>query len=626
MDDLTNPPLTPTPDTSSQASPVPQAAAPPRNLAELLQAVLQRRDLSPSCAKKLPADIRACTRIIARNSNMDHAPAQAFPCDVAWLNRNLFRQPPKAHGVTKRTFWSVVSGLRVSLRLTSAMPPERPTGEPQSPAWANLAGGQSEKFARLGVARLASWCDPQGIMPGEVTNATFQAFERYIEVTDLRHDAHEYTGRIAKHWRRLIRANKVAASAEPTVRRRQPYTRKAAEFPLSFQRELDAFCGRLLQRDRRGPYRGDGPPRILRASSVNSRRFHLVQAASALVLLGRPIETIEHLADLVDETAFERILTYYWKHSINLKVERGELPADGDHPAEAGVTTQTASIASALMIVARYHCRLADATIERLAEMASDVTPKPQTELNARTRALLNQLSVPAVRRNLLSLPQTLMDLAVAERDHNRLEAGRLAMIATAVEIEFAIPLRIGNLSILSLDRHLKRLDPRTRMISLLHIPAIDVKNDTDIEWPISPETGGFIERYIRDFRPFLNPGNSSWLFPSAVGDPTRSRSIDAMRYGITGAVAEHVGVRMRVHDFRAFAGMLLLEDSPGAVEDLRILFSHKTLSTSQKFYMYLKPADAARRFEAIVGRARKGISPHAKRSFPTSPKPGRKS
>jgi integrase len=366
---------------------------------------------------------------------------------------------------------------------------------------------------------------------------------------------------------------------------------------------------RLARRDDHGPFRGEGPVRPLRPRSIAARRFNLLQAAATLVIHGRDPASIRGLADLVERPAFETILTHYWQRTIDARIARNELRSGDALPREAGVSTQTGAIASALMLVARHHCHLPGHVIETLADLARDLHPPAQSGINAATRALLNALSVPATRNRLLRLPHRLMREAKDLRSTRPLEAGRLAMIATAIEFELTIPLRITNLATLQIGVHLKRLDPRTGLISLLAIQADAMKNGQLLEMPIMAETGRFLEAYITDWRPLLHPGDDVFLFPAGQGDRSGARSVDTLRKGIVGAIAEHVGVAMRVHDFRAFAVMLLLEDQPGALEDARLLLGHKTMRTAERFYTWIKPAHASSRYQAALSRARQGAS-----------------
>jgi integrase len=77
------------------------------------------------------------------------------------------------------------------------------------------------------------------------------------------------------------------------------------------------------------------------------------------------------------------------------------------------------------------------------------------------------------------------------------------------------------------------------------------------------------------------------------------------MSSGIMAAIAERVGVTVNPHLFRAFVGCLILEDEPGALEDIRLLLGHKTLATALAYYVYINPKLAARRIDAVLRRAR---------------------
>jgi integrase len=293
----------------------------------------------------------------------------------------------------------------------------------------------------------------------------------------------------------------------------------------------------------------------------------------------------------------------------------------------AGVTSQTGAIASALMMVAKYYLKLPPQRVAELREMARDLQPAPQSEISQKMRTLLNKLSVPAIRVRLLHLPGTLIDLAATLITNAQkkgkpppAEAGRLAVAAVAAKIELMLPIRIGNLANLRLDTHLQRFDPTSRLFSKLYIPASEVKNKETIDWGIDPGTGAFIERYLKEFRPLLNPGDSPWLFPSNHKGKAGPLSIDSIRLALTSAIEEHVGVRMHVHAFRAFVAMLVLEDSAEAKEEVRLVLGHKTPTSGERYYAYVKPKHAARRMADILDRAKKSLSALEKPARSSSP------
>jgi integrase len=588
---------------------------------DLLLLIPTWSDLPQGKRARLESSVRACSRIIARNQGITDAFAGSLPCDIARLNKTLFTRTPAAHRMERGTFANYVTDFRIVLRRASLLHDTARPAPPSSGPWEALLSGLNCTYAQAGLARFAAWCHDRGIMPDGVDSDILAAFDRFISTQYLLPDPRKKIGNIAKSWRRLMKTGAVQSSVWlEAPARRKPYTLPWSAFPESLEADVNCFAERLGGRQGTIFRRGDGPRKPLRPSSVKARLFSLRQAASALVLTGRDPATITSLACLVEANAFETILEHFWRHAINLKLARGELESGAAHPNEAGVTVQTGAIGTALMMVAKYHAKLDPVDVANLTNMAQDLRPDVQSGINEKTRRLLNELSVPATRVALLHLPAKLMQKAeelLVERDNRPprpADAARLATVATAISILLMLPLRIGNLTNLRLDTHLRRFDPRRNSFSLLTIPPHEVKNNATIEWPIDPETGAVIERYVQKFRPLLNPGNQRWLFPSAHGERANARSIDAMRQGITGAVEEHVGVEMHVHAFRAFAAMLVLEDTPGALEDLRLLLGHKTLVTAQRFYAYMKPADAARRFSATMDRARKGNSSPGRR------------
>ncbi len=616
------------------------AASVVRTLGDLLAFI--RTSKAVPAARKEPLDrgIRACVAILGRNLAREHAPASAYSVDIATLNRTLFLQPPIAHRLKRRSFINYIGILRMALRYAGLL--DQREAAPIAPAagpWAVLLTNTNCTYAVLGLRRFAAWCHAQGIVPDAVRVETIAEFEAFLTAKLLRANIRHHIGDLGKSWRRLIKCGAVRASGGlRTPDRRVPYVKPLEAFPVGFQQDVAMLVSRLRGGHDHGPFRGDGPPRPLRPRSIDTRVFSIRQAATALVLLGRDPATIRSLSDLVEEPSFAAILTFYWQRAIDLKIKKGLLQPDevADHR-EAGVTAQTATMSDALMLIARHHCKLPPDVLARLSQLAADLRPPVQAGINEATRTLLNALSVPARRSKLLSLPKTLMKEAKAlitppERPDPHKpwaprprEAARLAMIATAIEILFTIPLRITNLVHLRLGVHLKRLDPRSGRISLLSIPEGEMKNAKLFEMPVAAELGAFLQTFIGDWWPLLRPGDDVHLFPGGHGDHSGSRSVDAIRQGIVNAINDHVGLHMRVHDFRAFAIMLLFEDCPGALEDARLLLGHKTTITAQRFYNYIHPAQAAARYQGALSRARQGVTQaalEAHRAGKPTPKP----
>ena len=209
------------------------------------------------------------------------------------------------------------------------------------------------------------------------------------------------------------------------------------------------------------------------------------------------------------------------------------------------------------MILAKYVVRLPDDELDALAAEAAKVRPEPQNTISRRNTAILDRLLEPRSRFLLVRLPVKLMNEADAITDRP-LQAALKAMTAVAIEIELDKPLRLMNLTRLRLGEELQFTDPRCERPTQLKIRGEKVTNDVDIEWPISEQLGNLIAHYIRHHRANLGQADTPWLFPGRRSSDG-PRHWDTVRKNIQNAIAEHIGVHIHPHIFRAFVGYLLL-------------------------------------------------------------------
>ena len=104
----------------------------------------------------------------------------------------------------------------------------------------------------------------------------------------------------------------------------------------------------------------------------------------------------------------------------------------------------------------------------------------------------------------------------------------------------------------------------------------------------MSKSVATLIDRYIREFRVHHRHADSVWLFPARdTADRPRARA--GLASAISQAILRHVGIEMHVHLFRAYAAKVLLNECPGAVDDLRQLLGHKGLETTLAYYTHFR-------------------------------------
>ena len=224
---------------------------------------------------------------------------------------------------------------------------------PASSVWRLHLGLLGTARRRLGLLRFSAWCHLRGIGPFEVSQETLDAFENYVRTRLLRKHIRQFMSDVARFWNQAAQTIPVwPQTILHSPRRRRPYTLPFSAYSDGVQSGIKSFASRLERSGGHGPFKGDGPPRTLRPSTIKARLFSLRQALAALVLMGRDPGTIADLSALVEEDAFKAILTFYWRRAINLRVARGDLDGNSDPPPEEGVTEQTAAIGSALLMVA----------------------------------------------------------------------------------------------------------------------------------------------------------------------------------------------------------------------------------------------------------------------------------
>ena len=589
---------------------------PVRTLADLLIEVDAWTDLRVQTRRILKANIRTAGFIAVASKaradgrmvrlHRDDATLASVPADAAWLNRYLFAHPANVLGTKEGCRRLSVSGLRRALRRVGLIEPySAATPTPPSGPWHDLLKDlEAHVLCRAALTNFARWCHANGIEPEHVSRQTLERYETFVRTGMLHSEIPRLVGTIAKAWRKAAKLLQGWPGKPLAPRPRQDrYTLAFSAFPASFQQEMAAFAERLGGAGRRRPFRSAGPRRPLRPSSVKRRLYSLQQAASALVLLGRDPATIISLADLVDETTFEAILQFYWERGIVARVTPEQRLAGCQPRPELGVTVQTGAIASALMIVAKHHCKLDGDTLARLRSMAQDVTPPRQSQLSRKNRDRLRQFDDPVVRAKLLHLPERLMRLAEGP-GLRPFEAARLARVAAAIELLFHVPLRNENLTGLRLGAHLRYGDARRRRISHLVVEFHETKNSYDGEWAVGPELAAFLDRYIQRFRPVLAMAGGDCLFPAGFGK-TGSLSPVAMSQQIARVVVDEVGAVVNPHLFRCLCARFVLERSPNALEDVRLLLGDKTLQVVLAHYAAVEPSQACRRNDEMLRRMR---------------------
>ncbi|MBD0273394.1 MAG: hypothetical protein ICV73_15875, partial [Acetobacteraceae bacterium] len=475
-------------------------------------------------------------------------PLSAIPCDIAWLNERLFRQPPQAFGMEQGTFRTVVSNFRAVLRRFGVLLPQARGEADLPPEWLAMLGVIDSEPRRACLRGVARHFAARGIHPGEVTDGAFADFLAHERGTRLAAIGAERGTTLARAW------NDVAAAAPATLgalhrlnapARREPYTLPFEAYPPSLQADIARFAARL-RRTSGAALLGRDDGRRSKAATVKARLFDVRQALAALVRQGHDPAAFTGLHDLVQpiENA-GKILDFFHERAVaRLPPEEAEDAPVAGH--------QLARIASTLLVIGKRHVGLAGEPLRQLQAWYKAARPPCGRGLTGKTRERLRRLIEPHARSRLLVLPE---DVHEAAREDGALDidTARRVMLATAIEILLVCPLRMRNLAALRLDRHLPRTGHGGRRITRLVLDGGETKNDEPVEWPVPEASTELLEAWIRTWRPLLLAGGGDtanpYLFPGRRAGAPASQS--ALANGLAALIRREVGVVAHPHLMR---------------------------------------------------------------------------
>jgi integrase len=217
--------------------------------------------------------------------------------------------------------------------------------------------------------------------------------------------------------------------------------------------------------------------------------------------------------------------------------------------------------------------------------------------MTKKNRDTLRLFDDERLTRELLCLPERLMRRAVGGTTISKRDA-YLAAQALALAILTNAPIRIENLANINIDTNIVRHGTGRRAKVSLWFPAHAVKNDLEIELPLSAETVHLLDRYLKEAWPVLAQPGCKDLFPGRSG---QKRSKVGFGMAIAKITERELGVRISPHQFRHIAGYLYLKSCPTDYETVRVLLGHKSLQTTIQFYAGMEIAAAAKRYDEVV-------------------------
>ncbi len=518
-----------------------------------LACLIGQLEADPRLTEVQRREMRSAINTIAK---VLKAPPHLIPVSADQLREQLHRALPTAVGVLSLRFRNAKSLLRKALALydPKVMPARSRVG--LLPGWEVLIEAPEARPLQRGLARFSKYCSSAAIGPEDVTQAVYEQFHADLAAYCLIRSPRETQQTAGHAWNTAVGSVPGWPQTVLTIadNRRNPSLPWTA-FPDTLLADVEAY---LAPRSAKKVFSSGCGPR-LEESTIVGKRAMLRQFVTCLVESGRDPVSLRTLADVVTFEAAEAGLQVL------------------DARAGGRETQHTYNVAYLLYGIAKHWLKLDAATVQAFKDGCKEIRPK-KDGMTRNNRLRLKQFDDPKKLHALLELPATIMQEACATPKPTKAEA-RIAQMAVVIEFLLIVPLRIGNAAALELGRTLI-LDGWKNGIII--IDKSEVKNDVDIEAPLSAEFLRLLHIYLDRFHGLLAPPGCKMLFPSADSGHKRET---VMSHQIKTYLASRCGIDMSAHTFRHLAANLLLDACPGAYGLPRMLLGHKHMSTTVTTY-----------------------------------------
>lgn len=506
------------------------------------------------------------------------------PATPAAVDKLLAGINPVLADLSTGGFYNLKSRLRRGFRLLGLITTQV-AKVALTPAWQKLTYALP-KDHRIKLGRFGRYCCRKGISPCSVTEAVFAEFYQELIANAIAHNALTAAQAAAFGWnyghRHVVEWPDLTlvcpSKAKPT------FVRPLGFFPQGLLLDYDVWLTRVRDADE-----GDvhAPSKPYRPATIDIRTFYCRYVASTLVEMGMPVHEIVSLATLLKPASIDKTLKF-----VEQRLGKDNSP-------------QMMGILTALLGFAKYGppaCRKYADAIQNRLKKAEQKFGRKRMGMTERNRRRVTAFSDPATVRRLLNLPVVLMKKADAVKAPHA-ETARQAMIAVAVEILFANPMRAENLYGLDLDRHFQHIGHGKAARTVVHVDGQEVKNSIDIDFGLPNTARALIRHFVVKYRPILlerhgQPDGTQYLFPGTEDGHLCHRNA----WDLLGTVTERfVGVRLSTHHFRHVLAYLLLARNPGAYELVAKVLGHADATTTKRFYTGVEHLVAIEHFQQII-------------------------
>jgi integrase len=521
-----------------------------------------------------------------------------IPADPAKLGPRLQEVSYAAHGISKQTWANCRSLTLKAIGLVRPTMPSRRLN-PMLPEWKALSDRIPTLQAKYRLGPMMRFLSEEGIGPESVTESDLLRYRDRLMAESFRGVPEEKWDAFLWDWNKCVREVEGFPQVELVRKSRRDQKSFGWDaFPVSLLEDMEGWTGRLGNDD----LLGDGPLNPVTESTKKTRLYQIQYFASALVRAGVDPSTLKSLADLVLLKNFEAGMRFLFDEKDRKK------------------SSHLAGIGGALMAIARHwvlpKSGLSDsevaAILQRMRRINSTVSPETEGLTEKNLDRIMQFESEEAIGR-FLNLPDELRAI-IARGKVPLSQKHAMADVALALEILFAAPIRMKNLSSIELDKHLIR----HRDGYMLLFKRDEVKNKERLSYKLPPETCAAIDWYLKTIRSERVRGETNALFVGEDGVCLKAQS--TLSQQIAKKVKEYTGLKFNAHLIRHVASFLFLSKVPGGHHVMRLVLGHKSVETLVRAYSGAESKSAHALYDGVIRDLRTRHAPTKKRGRPPKP------
>ena len=443
-----------------------------------------------------------------------------------------------------------------------------------SVAWTALVPPIPNRYDRSFMNQIGRYCSKSGIEPFLVSDDIIAGFERWaVEDGRTPSRAKQLRRDVTKVWNKLSETQPGWPQITLALINRQTnLSPKLEQMPKAFIADVAAYLahtgGEGLFDSRRH--------KALRPKTKQDRQQKIMQLVAIYTRAGGDLTVITCLKDLVLPDTMRIILESIWQNG------KGENNGHNHNRART------------LRMIAEFWAYLPPAELEpfKLAENRFRPRQLGMTDsVRNKLRPFLNNDNCAQI----INLPNSVVEKLT----------GNPPSVSEAVQIQLALacailpnaPMRMANLAALNLNTNIHRISAERCHII---IPAHEVKNERDLDYPLGKNTIDLLNLYIHLYWPLLLKGrpDDGTLFIS-LNDKKKSEA--TLSAQITHFIKVETRFHLNPHAFRHLIGLIFLRSFPGEYEPVMQMLGHQDIKTTIKFYVGLETQDTFKRLDNIL-------------------------